>query len=493
MRPIQLGVLAIGVICGSTALAQLMPPVAPLENPTTAERVLLGKVLFWEEQLSADDTVACGTCHQPQAGGSDPRSFLLAARNLGPDGTFGTQDDILGSPGIVSSGCGGTPLDDGVFFPERQVTPRKSPTVIGAAYSPELFWDGRATDAFFDPESGALVIASGAALENQAVQPVLSTVEMSCDGRTWQDVRAKLEVVTPLEFAETLPDDILAALVVYPSYSQLFQQAFGTPELTAARIGMALAAYQRSLIPDATPFDAHLAGDLGALSPQQIAGLDLFDEHCQVCHIGPELTDHDYHNIGLRPNGEDRGRFLVTGDSRDLGKFKTPTLRNVALRAPFFHNGGLATPTLMQTVEFYNNGGDFQDGQSQLIQPLGLAQTEVEAITAFMEALTDPRVRDATPPFDHPRLRPHFRRGDANGDQVVDIGDALTILEFLFLSGSVTCADGADTNDDGLVNLGDPVVLLSRLYQGGLPLPPPSDESTGPDPTRDGLDCAGFE
>ena len=162
-------------------------------------------MLFWEEQVSSHDTISCGGCHRPVSGGSDPR----IGANPGPDGIVPSADDISGSPGVVRTDASGAPIADPVFGFGVQVTGRAANSFIMAAFVPEAFWDGRARSTFFDPETGALSIASGGALESQAVAPILSHVEMAIDGRTWSDVRAKLEHSLPLRDATDLPADLM--------------------------------------------------------------------------------------------------------------------------------------------------------------------------------------------------------------------------------------------------------------------------------------------
>lgn len=466
----------------------LLSPPVPAENPLTPEKALLGKFLFWEEQLSSDDSTACGTCHQPANGGADPRSFEVDSVHPGADGLFGTDDDVRGSIGIVRQDCGGTLIDDGVFFPDRQVTRRRAPSAIGAAYDSLLFLDGRASGTFADPLTGDVLIPDGAALESQALAPILSSEEMGCVGRTWQDVTDKLATVTPLAFARDLPSDLEVALLTYPAYPQLFELAFGTTEITPARIAFALASYQRTLVPDQTPLDLWLAGQ-DVLTDDEVQGFLFFADLCSTCHGGQTLSNDDFHNIGVRPASEDLGRGAITGLFEDRGKFRTPSLRNVGLRAPYFHDG--SRETLLEVVEFYADGGDFTDNLDPLIQPLSLPAADLERLAAFLDSgLTDPRVAAALPPFDHPTLQVFFRRGDANRDGVFDVSDVVTTLDFLFVTGGpLLCEDAADANDDGVVDVSDPVTMLGRLFQAAPPLPAPGD-ARGPDPTADGLGCA---
>lgn len=377
---------------------------APAGNPITADKVLLGKALFWEEQLSSSRTMACGTCHIPGAGGVDPRAAVGVTTHPGLDGVFGTADDVTGSPGVVQSNADGLYEAEAAFGLDVQVTGRKAPTMINAAFADELFWDGRASGTFTDPVTGAVVLAQGAALESQAAGPPLSSVEMGHLGEDWPEVATRIATSAPLALASNLPAD-LAAFVAGRDYPQLFQDAFGSAEVTPARISMAIATYERTLISDEAPDDDFLAGQPGALTPLEQQGRNVFTGpgRCVICHGGPLFTDDQFHNIGLRPPVEDLGRFDVTGSPGDRGRFKTPGLRNIELSAPYFHNGSAAT--LEEVIDFYDRGGDFPQNQDAAIIPLGLSQQQKTALAAFLRRpLTDPRVRDETAPFDRPTL-----------------------------------------------------------------------------------------
>ncbi|MEE2882347.1 MAG: cytochrome c peroxidase [Planctomycetota bacterium] len=472
-----------------------LPPVPETpENPITLEKALLGKFLFWDSQLSVDSAVACGSCHSPAAGGSDLRSLDELSIHPGSDGQFGTADDVRGSLGVQRQDCAGELLSDELFQWERQVTSRKSPSTIGAMFDRRLFWDGRVGPAFNNPETGQLSIPgngpspAAGALEAQSVGPIISSIEMGCDTRTWDDVRARLVAAIPLQFATDLPQEMADALIQFPDYESLFQMAFGTPEITGERIAFALATYERTLFANQTPLDAFIAGDQNALSQNQINGMNVFLNNCLPCHGGPFLSNGQFHDIGVRPEAEDVGRFAVTGNPVDIGRFKTPPLRNVELRAPYFHNGGKMS--LEEVVTFYNDGGDFQNPeQGPGTPPLNLPAGVQADLVQFMLALTDERVRLELPPFDHPTLPVFFRRGDSNRDQVVDISDAIHSLQYLFEDGPVLCEDATDMNDDGEINIADPVRLLGRLFGNEVPLPAPSDLTQGPDLTADLLEC----
>ncbi|MGQ0553303.1 MAG: cytochrome-c peroxidase [Planctomycetota bacterium] len=403
--------LAALLLLAASASAQIGPPPGvppvpvPPGNPITVAKANLGKALFWDEQLSSPRTISCGTCHIPAVGGSDPRSALVGPISLhpGPDGVAGTADDVRGSPGVVGTDAANqlVPTQDFPFV--LQVTGRKAPSMINAAFAPSLFWDGRAGGVFSDPVSGALVLPFGGALESQAVGPPVSSVEMAHAGRDWNEVATRIASSSPLVLAQDIPV-ALADWIAGRNYPQLFAEAFGTPAVTPTRIALAIATYERTLISDEAPWDAFIAGNAAALTPLQQQGQAIFNGpgRCNICHVGPLFTDQQFHALGVRPPGEDPGLGALTGLPQDQGKFKTPSLRNVALRGPYFHTGSL--PSLAAVVAFYDRGGDFLQNQDPAIIPLGLNPQQQNALVAFLGALTDPRVAAESAPFDRPTL-----------------------------------------------------------------------------------------
>jgi len=392
--------------------AQLPAPPAPPGNPVTTEKALLGKALFWDEQLSSTGTVSCGTCHMPEAGGSDPRSRITAlSRHPGADGLFHTADDGRGSPGVPRHLADGHWQRDPLFGFHAQVTGRKAPSVIGTGYSQQLFWDGRAGQVLRDPITDEVVLSEGAALETQVLAPPVSAVEMGHVDRTWEEVVARIVEARPLDLSEELPAE-LERWIAERDYPALFQEAFGTPEVSATRIAMAIATYERTLVPDQTPWDRVLAGEPvdQVLTGPEIQGLLTFLDPevsgCVDCHSSDpattRLTDDRFHFIGVRPRDEDVGRFGVTEHTPDTGKFRTPGLRNVELRAPYMHNG--SQKRLRDVVDFYDRGGDFDaPNKHPSIRPLNLTEHSRRSLIAFLgRPLTDPRVAQGLPPFDRP-------------------------------------------------------------------------------------------
>lgn len=378
-----------------------IPPVpVPVENPITEPKRVLGKLLFWDEQLSSDNTVSCGTCHRPNFGGADPR----LARNPGDDGILNTPDDVIASPGVIHCDNDKTYLPDPVFDLFPQITPRAANPSVMAMFSPELFWDGRASSTFTDPQSGLVKIATGGALESQAVGPIVSTVEMGHESRDWNQIAVKLGYVTPMILARNLPTDMADALEANSTYPDLFRAAFGDPTINSERIAFAIATYERTLLANQTPWDRFVAGDNTAMTPNQVQGWNVLrGSPCLVCHTPPLFTNNTFQNVGLRPIAEDIGRQEVTGNPADRGQFKVPTLRNVGLKATYMHTGVFTT--LNQVIAFYANGAaQFPNNRSPLL-PIGLPPPTVPQVVDFLEnGLTDPRVAGEQFPFDRPQL-----------------------------------------------------------------------------------------
>jgi cytochrome c peroxidase len=228
--------------------------------------------------------------------------------------------------------------------------PRRSPVIFNRAYGRAFFWDGRA-----------------ATLEDQVVQPILNHLEMDL----------------------TIPE-ALERLRADAGIRAAFERAFGRgPDETALR--QALASYVRTIFAGDSPFDRYLAGKPDALSPEARKGLELFrgKAGCVVCHLGPNLTDEGFHNTGLAWNGSrfvDEGRAKVTGDERDRGAFKTPSLRQVAQRPPYMHDGSLKT--LAEVIDYYDQGGRANPALDADVQKLSLTADEKRSILALLETFT---------------------------------------------------------------------------------------------------------
>jgi cytochrome c peroxidase len=237
---------------------------------------------------------------------------------------------------------------------------RNSPTVINRLFSADQFWDGRAKD-----------------LEQQAHGPLINPVEMAMGSHN--EVAARIRAVK--------------------GYAPLFKRAFGDPTIDIERIAKAVAAYERTVVAGNSPYDRYQAGSKDALSVAAVRGMELFNgkANCKACHTGFNFTDETYQDIGVgmdKPK-PDLGRYDQTKQNEDRGKFKTPTLRNVALTAPYMHDG--SDDTLMDVVEFYNKGGIPNPNLSKEIKPLNLTDQEKHDLVDFLESLTGD-VSNATPP-----------------------------------------------------------------------------------------------
>ncbi len=224
---------------------------------------------------------------------------------------------------------------------------RHSPTILNTAFNTLQFWDGRSQS-----------------LEDQALGPLTNPDEMNM-------VNGELAV---------------ERLNKVPQYRELFQKAYGQGP-TLKGIAKAISAFERTLITPDSPFDQYLKGDKNALAPAQKRGLLLFisKASCSQCHNGPNLTDNDFHNLGHNKS-EDLGRYQVTKAEKDKAAFKTPTLRNISLTAPYMHQGSLKT--LEEVVDYYNRGGGGSPNKSNLIVKLSLTNREKRDLVAFLKTLT---------------------------------------------------------------------------------------------------------
>ena len=351
--------LALLLVVGMVGLAVAgkvplgLPPVpVPAENPITPVKVKLGKMLFLDERFSADGTVSCATCHDPKM------AFV---------------DGLPVSEGI--KGLKGT---------------RNAPTVINAAYYTSQFWDGRR-----------------ATLEEQALDPF----------------------VNPVEHGLKSHEPIVKICRTDPTYRKLFAAAFGIKpeEITIDHVVKAIATFERTVIAGNSPFDRYyFGGEEDAISEAAKRGFKLFQTkaRCQDCHRLDQkfalFTDNKFHNLGVGmekitprlreivnayrkakrkglkldesvlSNEEisELGRFAVTLNLRDVGAFKTPSLRNVAVTGPYMHNGSLKT--LEEVIEFYNKGGHKNPFLASGIRPLNLTEQEKRDLVEFLKSLTSP-------------------------------------------------------------------------------------------------------
>ena len=337
-------------------LLGLAPLPIPLNNPQTPAKIELGDKLFHDQRFSVDGTVSCTNCHDEKKAFTDGLPV-----SVGHHGLTGT---------------------------------RNAPSVLNAAYNRLQFWDGREPD-----------------LESQAKQPLINPVEHGL---------ANYEPI--LEIART-----------DPYYLKAFQSVFGVTgkQITIDHVAKAIASFERTLVSGNSPFDRYyFKGQGNALTEAQVRGFQLFigQGRCVSCHTIEQnqalFTDNRFHNIGIGINqiqqdiprltkafleaknkggnvdemvlsdkkSSELGRFAVTGELSQIGAFKTPSLRNVELTAPYMHDGSLKT--LKDVMIHYNNGGVTKAGErvndflSGGIRPLNLTDMQLDDLVAFMKALT---------------------------------------------------------------------------------------------------------
>ncbi len=315
------GILGTAVLSMSSAQGDPLPykPPIPADNPQTVAKIELGKTLFFDPRLSSTGTVSCNSCHNVMAGGEDNRP-----NSVGVHGQTGG---------------------------------RSAPTVWNSAFLTVQFWDGRAPS-----------------LEAQAKGPVTNPIEMGM--KDWDTVIQRLEKIS--------------------GYEPLFQAAFSGPNpITADNAAKAIAAYERTLITHGSPYDRFQRGEETALTEQQVKGLESFiNIGCFSCHYGPNFSGPSmqnqmgkgwFHKFPTIPGSpyemqykllDDKGRYEVTGEDQDKHFWRVPTLRNVALTAPYFHNG--AVPTLEEAVRVM--------AKTQLGRDL--KDSDVQNLVAFLNALT---------------------------------------------------------------------------------------------------------
>ena len=267
-------------------------------------------------------------------------------------------ENAFSEPTPVSTGIGG------------QKGGRKAPSFINQAWTslPHFFWDGRA-----------------ASLEEQAGGPMINPIEMG--NRDHQVVVAKIAAI--------------------PSYPRYFKEAFGTEEVTITRITKAIADYERTRMSGNSAWDRWRAGDRNAVSDEVKKGHQLFfgNAFCIDCHLGQNLTDSKFHNLGVGWDPEtetfaDEGRYAVTKEEADKGAFKTPSLRDVSERAPYMHDGSIKT--LREVVELYSKGGEPNPHLSRKIdrrfaEQLDFTEEQIIVLIRFMEALDGEGYQDAAP------------------------------------------------------------------------------------------------
>lgn len=229
-------------------------------------------------------------------------------------------------------------------------TTRNAPSLTNVAYNTSLFWEGGIPT-----------------LEQQAVAPIINPIEMGMN-----------------------TDTLIVKLEQEPLYVNLFNQAWGSSEITLERVTKSISAYERTLLSGSSPYDEWNRGDDNAIDESAKRGIALFfgeKGDCFHCHGGFNFTDNLFHHNGLDSVTIDEGRYRITNLESDKGKFRTPTLRNIALTGPYMHDGRFFT--LEEVVRHYNSGGKRHPNKDALMRPLGLSDGDIADLVAFLESLTD--------------------------------------------------------------------------------------------------------
>jgi cytochrome c peroxidase len=322
-----------------------LPPVpVPPGNPPTAQSIALGRRLFYDTSLSKDNSISCSSCHNPAFRFSDARE-----RSIGVGGALGV---------------------------------RHAPTLVNVAYSPLLFWDGRA-----------------ASLESQVLGPMSDPLEMN-----------------------QAHEATIAKLKHNPGYAAIFREAFGTDDITLDRVENALGSFERTILCGNSAFDRYqYQGQKNALTPAQVRGLAVFtDPHrgnCSSCHtIGAKyalFTDGQFHNTGEGADDNDEfadpGRYKVTHVDADKGAFKTPTLRDVAISGPYMHDGKLKT--LKAVVDFYAGKGNSNPNLDVKMKTINLTGQDRNDLVEFLKSLTGEISPNVGPPGEAPPEGPPAKDG----------------------------------------------------------------------------------
>jgi cytochrome c peroxidase len=328
-----------------------LPPdyLSPADNPTTVEKIELGRLLFYDPILSGDKDVACASCHHPEFGYAEslPLSIGVNGHGLGERRRFNAKNVI-------------------------PFTKRNSQTLLNTAfngidengnYRPEhapMFWDLRAKG-----------------LEEQALMPIKTLEEMR--GHGFEE--------------EAIADEIEQRLRNIGEYRKLFKNVFGENAITPVNIGKALASFQRSLLANNSRFDRYMRGDKSAMSIREIEGMQLFmNVGCARCHNGPMLSDYKTHVMGVVDNEQ-----LAVSDSGFLRSyaFRTPSLRNLRFTRPYMHNGKIKE--LKEVMTFYEdlpgknvpNKNVKKEQIDTLARMLRLEFRDINTILEFLSTLND--------------------------------------------------------------------------------------------------------
>ncbi len=319
----------------------------PADNPQTPQKIALGRLLFWDPVLSGNKDVACASCHHPSTGYSDGRDLSIGVNGQG----LGALRHFL--------------LPNNIPFAKRN-----SLSIVNTAFN------GMATDGTCIPATAAMFFDNRSrSLEAQSLEPMKTMEEM------------KGTVIS----SAAILDTVIWRLNNIPQYAQLFADAFGTTSaVTVANVGKAIAAYERTLIGNNSPYDQYVRGNTGALTATQVQGMKVFSaDGCIKCHSGPMFSDYQLHVLSV----PDNAKLPTDAGANNSYAFRTPSLRNLSFTAPYMHSGVFST--LSEVLNFYDQIGDRQSQNSHVsssqldgnLQRLG--RDDRDAIIQFLASLND--------------------------------------------------------------------------------------------------------
>lgn len=336
-----------GVAAGGDFTALPLTVTAPADNPQTAEKIALGRLLFWDPVLSGSKDVACGTCHHPSFGYSDALDLSIGVNGEG----LGTARHFV-SPNNIP-------------FAKRNAL-----SIINTAFN------GIAANGSYNPSNAAMFFDNRVhSLELQSLEPIKTLEEMK--GQTI--------------LLENILDTVVLRLKNIPQYVQLFSNAFGTTNaISVQNIGKAIAAFERTILANHSSYDEYMRENKSAMTDAQVQGMNAFaSQGCIRCHSGPMFSDYRLHVLSV----PDNGKLPTDAGANGTYAFRTPTLRNLSFTAPYMHNG--VFKTLDAVLDFYEQVGDHRS-QNRNVSNSALDENlqrinnrEKASIIQFLNALND--------------------------------------------------------------------------------------------------------
>ncbi len=320
--------------------------LSPEDNQSSSQKIALGQLLFWDPILSGSKDVACASCHHASLGYTDNLDLAIGtnATGIGPSRHFNFPNDI-------------------------KLSRRNTPTIINVGFN------GMDATGSYDPSKAAMFFDNRTTgLELQCLQPVATLEEMM--GHTFTKAN--------------VTDSIVNRLKAIPAYVQLFNSSFGASSVSISNVSKAIASFERSIIANNTPYDRYVRGETGALNQLQLQGMRAFQQNrCNTCHSGPMFSDYKLHVL----SAPDNSKLPTDGGAAGSYAFRTPSLRNLALTAPYMHSG--VFNSLSQVLDFYEQVGRGRSQNSHVSnaqldpQLRGIGDNDKAAIIQFLQSLND--------------------------------------------------------------------------------------------------------